>query len=474
LSFHQAGNEDAYLDSHYDTTNGWALRFGTRNAGHAAADRMIIANGGNVGIGTMTPQALVHLSQSGPAVEMLRLDNPAGGTDLSNKLTFHQGGGENAYIDSHYDTTNGWSMRFGARNAGTSAADRMILTSNGNLGVGTITPTAKLHVLTAGNADGIAIEGTSNPSLNFRIGGAVGAYVGLATVGTAYFNDASANDVAIRSQTGNVLLGQCCAASAAIVRGTTNFTFPNNPLTLTLNGSAAFNVPSAGAGVNFNAIYNSSNQLATIGAISAIRESTADGNYAGALVFGTRTNGAGTQSMERMRIDSNGVVSINGSTLGSDHTDRLIVNGGIRAVAVIGATYQDFAEWVPASESMSAGTVVIVDESARNRVAPSKHAYDTAVAGVISAQPGVLLGAEGPSKVKVATTGRVKVHVDATRAPIRAGDLLVTSERPGIAMRSEPVDIGGVKIHRPGTLIGKALEPLESGEGEILVLLSLQ
>ena len=41
-------------------------------------------------------------------------------------------------------------------------------------------------------------------------------------------------------------------------------------------------------------------------------------------------------------------------------------------------------------------------------------------------------------------------------------------------MLSEMLDVGGVKLHRPGTLIGKALEPLESGQGEILVLLSLQ
>jgi hypothetical protein len=29
-------------------------------------------------------------------------------------------------------------------------------------------------------------------------------------------------------------------------------------------------------------------------------------------------------------------------------------------------------------------------------------------------------------------------------------------------------------MHMPGTLIGKALEPLATGKGEILVLLSLQ
>lgn len=41
-------------------------------------------------------------------------------------------------------------------------------------------------------------------------------------------------------------------------------------------------------------------------------------------------------------------------------------------------------------------------------------------------------------------------------------------------MCSEPIDVAGVQMHRPGTLIGKALEPLEKGEGEILILLSLQ
>jgi hypothetical protein len=68
----------------------------------------------------------------------------------------------------------------------------------------------------------------------------------------------------------------------------------------------------------------------------------------------------------------------------------------------------------------------------------------------------------------------VKVKVDATAGPIQVGDLLVTSDQPGVAMKSQPIDVGGVQIHRPGTLVGKALEPLQKGTGEILVLLSLQ
>ncbi len=41
-------------------------------------------------------------------------------------------------------------------------------------------------------------------------------------------------------------------------------------------------------------------------------------------------------------------------------------------------------------------------------------------------------------------------------------------------MKSEPFRLRGTVMHRPGTIIGKALEPLSSGEGTILVLLSLQ
>jgi hypothetical protein len=155
-------------------------------------------------------------------------------------------------------------------------------------------------------------------------------------------------------------------------------------------------------------------------------------------------------------------------------TYTLNVAGTLHATQIIGATYQDVAEWVPATAKMSPGTVVVVQRGANNTVMPSATAYATTVAGVVSEKPGVILGESSDSKAMIATTGRVKVHVDARAGAIEAGDLLVTSGKPGVAMKSQPVDFGGIKIHRPGTLIGKALESLPDGEGDILVLLSLQ
>lgn len=155
-------------------------------------------------------------------------------------------------------------------------------------------------------------------------------------------------------------------------------------------------------------------------------------------------------------------------------TNKLHVVGDVRIDGNIAAKYQDVAEWVVSSQTLPAGTVVILDPNKTDQVLASTSAYDTSVAGVVSDRPGLLLGEAGSNKVKVATTGRVKIKVDAGKTGIKIGDLLVTSNLPGVAMKSEAVNLGGVSLHRPGTLIGKALEPLQSGTGEILVLLSLQ
>jgi len=158
----------------------------------------------------------------------------------------------------------------------------------------------------------------------------------------------------------------------------------------------------------------------------------------------------------------------------------LTVNGSVSVstdltvAGNIAAKYQDVAEWVPANKQLTPGTVVVLDPDHTNRVMASALAYDTRVAGVVSSQPGVLLGVAAADKEKVATTGRVKVRVDASKHPIHIGDLLVSSGSEGTAMVSEPVNVNGISMHRPGTIIGKALEPLASGNGEILVLLSLQ
>lgn len=183
-----------------------------------------------------------------------------------------------------------------------------------------------------------------------------------------------------------------------------------------------------------------------------------------------------TENVQRMIITNLGRVGINNT----NPAFLLDVNGdahfasNVTVDGNLAAKYQDVAEWVPATGDLTPGTVVVLNPGGINEVMPSSRAYDTTVAGVVSAQPGLILGVPGAAKEQIATTGRVRVKVDATAAPIRVGDLLVTSDRAGTAMRSEPLAIRGREFHQPGTIVGKALEPLAGGTGEILVLLSLQ
>lgn len=186
------------------------------------------------------------------------------------------------------------------------------------------------------------------------------------------------------------------------------------------------------------------------------------------LAFYTGTEG---QGIERIRISSSGVTTI-GAAGGTGM--KLTVNGDVNVTGNIAAKYQDVAEWVVSDTDLAPGTVVVLGRERVNTVTAAMEPFDTRVAGVVSEKPGLILGEAGASKEMVATTGRVRVRVDATRNAIAIGDLLVTSGKRGVAMKSIPLDFGGVPIHRPGTIIGKALEPLAGGEGEILVLLSLQ
>src|SRR5438552_13065446 len=177
-----------------------------------------------------------------------------------------------------------------------------------------------------------------------------------------------------------------------------------------------------------------------------------------------------------MAQSTNGSVGIGTSNPQSplDVNGNFNVTGNATVSGNIAAKYQDIAEWTAARTELPSGTVVSLDTLKPNSVMASDKAYDTRVAGVVSAQPGVILGEGGPNRVLVATTGRVKVRVNANRHPIHIGDLLVSGDTPGVAMKSEPFRLYGRTMHRPGTIIGKALEPLSTSEGTILVLLSLQ
>jgi hypothetical protein len=116
--------------------------------------------------------------------------------------------------------------------------------------------------------------------------------------------------------------------------------------------------------------------------------------------------------------------------------------------------------------------VVVLDDDGRLRL--STKPYDTRVAGVVCGagdfRPGLVLGhtRDSAPRARVALMGRVFCLVDATRRPIRPGDLLTTSAHPGYAMRV------GWRRRAAGALLGKSLGGLRDGRGLVPILVALQ
>ncbi len=129
----------------------------------------------------------------------------------------------------------------------------------------------------------------------------------------------------------------------------------------------------------------------------------------------------------------------------------------------------------PGAASPEPGTLLCIDPEHAGRLVPSARAYDTTVAGVLSGAGGVRTGlvmgqagSEATGSLPVALTGRVYCRVDAAYGSIRPGDLLTTSNTPGHAMKASNPD------RARGAILGKAMTPLNSGRGLVLVLVALQ
>lgn len=382
-------------------------------------------NTGNVGIGTTAPAAKLHVTGGIYSQQVIESANTTGfrlvvtGPGDWRSQWSYDGGSTTTRLTSATNVRTS----FGSN----GVADRMFLDLSGNLGINTTLPGSKLHVVGAMQAPAVSGTGTNGM---FRLGA---------------------------TPTTNLVLDMGVDATTNV------FTWlqSRNQTNYATNYALALNPNGGNVGVGMVApVYS----LDVNGGANGFRAKASSSLATDTI--STFESASGIQ----MIVRANGNVGI-GTT---SPANKLHVAGSITVDGNINAKYQDLAEWVDSSQELPAGTVVVLDSDKSNHVIASTQSYDSRVAGVISLKPGVALGEAGEGRVLVATTGRVKIKVDATNGPIKIGDLLVTSDKEGVAMKSTPVEIGGVRIHRPGTLIGKALEPLASGTGEILVLLSLQ
>jgi hypothetical protein len=141
------------------------------------------------------------------------------------------------------------------------------------------------------------------------------------------------------------------------------------------------------------------------------------------------------------------------------------------AVARLDGWREAVAIAVKVGEPVEAGDVLVADSAGAGVLKRSATAADRAVVGIVAGSIGQVeaadgAGAAGHVEAPVIVAGIAVCKVDASYGAVRVGDTLTTSPTPGRAMRAdEPI---------PGTVLGKALEPLASGTGTVRVLVTLR
>jgi hypothetical protein len=218
-------------------------------------------------------------------------------------------------------------------------------------------------------------------------------------------------------------------------------------------------------------VYGESDQQGVIG----IGDGTGTGVY-GAGNFGVRgesTNGtAAVQGRSFGRalagkflgnVDITGTVHVSGD---------LTTDGDVKVLGDVLLQNRDICERFPIDSPAAKGSVMVMGSDGMLR--PCTKVYDKSAVGVISGagdlRPAITLGGllQSFSHASIALLGTAYCLVDAERAAIEVGDLLTSSSTPGHAMKA----IDAIKSF--GTVIGKALAPLERGRGLIPMLILLR
>jgi len=499
ITFYGAGSYDTWYHDVWQN----AMRFFTNSANTNQVQMYNVGTGsvglyvqGNVGIGTTTPGAKLHIMSAGesiyfgngtvsyPTTPSAGLGNLVGRGGTSDfRIAIQDGTGRvNMYWNAYYDASAGahkyivsneganrllmtsGDFGFYVAPAGTAGnniswTNAMYITSSGNVGIGTTAPGTKLHVKSDGSTT-IRVDAPSSQQVGYQ-------WAKDGSVKWSAYIDVNSNDLRFWDGTGNRVT---FASGGNVGIGTTEPTYKldvtggiHSTTGITSDGTFAFIIGTTGFA------YLPSNT-------SHIAYYKKSGTYE--YYWRKSDNGypGGANDSTLAMLNDNGRFYVSGSigigTTAPSYKLGVVGTGAATGGWVTGGP--DIAENYPTYDlSIEAGDIVAPDPQNPNFIVKTSQSYQNSLIGVISTNPGFIMTGNDDfftsGKISkdnerlVALAGRVPVKVSTENGEIKVGDLLTSSSKPGVAM----------KATEPGRVIGIALEPYNGeGIGKIMVFVN--
>ncbi len=362
--------------------------------------------------------------------------------------------------------------------------DDMYTEIAGDLGIGTDSPTSKVHILGAGH-ESLVLESTSSwGSVEFigKTSAGVNDYLVLSKYGPTASGTIDGIPLAGKARVGSGVESEGLLLEVLSTDPMYFLTAADEQMRLTSDGYLGIGTTTPGA------------QLEVLRAdVGTVFESVA-GSAAG-QVNRFDCNADLSQNNDLLELE----IGVGSSTIcqfiecevaPADVKFRVGGDGEVTADGSFTGGGADFAEMIEVSEGamvVEPGDVLVIDVANPRSVVRCRDAQSTLVAGIYSTQPGFVgstrewdvevTDGEGETltradmaaqfnEIPMAVVGIVPCKVSTENGSITIGDLLVTSSTPGHAMRAESP--------RAGTILGKALEGFSAGTGVIKVLVTLQ
>jgi hypothetical protein len=443
--------------------------------------------GGNVGIGTSTPGVPLHLSSSGSGSSVLAaLLQPGLDNGGFNQIYLGRTGAGNAcstftYVYNEATPSQSY-LSLGLYNSSFTFNVR----GDGNVGIGTTTPAAKLDLAGDGLVRGrLEVGGplVMNGELrgNLVMSGATSEdALGVFTVsGWAPAGIFANNTRFTVRRNGQVGIGTSTPQAALDVAsgnwdaGRPALRLAGEKPSIVIDGDGASGnrswlIQLGGPGPGNLQFYTKHGAANWTPALTLAQDASLlmvqGGGGEQAYIGG---DGIGNEVQIGSLSDSVTQVAFYNATTGE------YMHAQVKTLTIRGGS--DLAEPFPIKEeAIEKGSVVVIDEEHPGRLKRSTRAYDQRVAGIVTGangvNPGISLKQDGllAQGENVALSGRVYVRADATYGSIAPGDLLTTSDTPGHAMKVTEHS----RAH--GAILGKAMGALTQGTGMVLVLVTLQ